>query len=109
MSYYPIYLVEYLGVPRNHDAIFLENGSEGAGTLFHVKGSIQEGMSYEVRVTTRMPDLSNSFVSKSQVGWVRTEDADRVDAICRGNPPPAKQFNGPKRINKREPLRRWQE
>lgn len=37
------------------------------------------------------------------------EDLSRVDDICRVNPPPAKQFNGAKKINKNQPLRRCQE
>jgi hypothetical protein len=109
MSYYPVYLIEYLGAPRNHHAIFVEAEDDGSGTLFHVKGDIQTGMTYETRQTSKKPDLSNTFLSKSQLGWVSVENLSRVDSICRANPPPAKQFNGPKRINKNQPLRRCQE
>ena len=109
MSYYPVYLVEYLGAPRNHHGIFVETQNNGTGTLFHVIGDIQKGMTYESRQLSRKPDESHTFVSKSQLGWVGVDDLPRVDSICRANPPPAKQFNGPKRINKSQPLRRCQE
>lgn len=100
MSYYPVYLIEYLGAPRNHHAIFVETQQDESGTLFHVKGDIQNGMTYETRQTPKKPDLSSTFVSKSQLGWIRVEDLSRVESICRANPPPAKQFNGPKKSTK---------
>ncbi|KAI0871250.1 hypothetical protein GGS24DRAFT_472213 [Hypoxylon argillaceum] len=65
-------------------------------------------MTYETRETPK-PDLSHSFVSKSQLGWVKSQDLHRIDSICRSNPPPEKQFNGPTRIDKSKPLRRCQE
>lgn len=107
MSYHAVYLVEYLGAPRNHHAIFVED--QGPGTLFHVKGDIQNGMTYETRPLSKKPELSSTFVSKSQLGWIRNENLSRVEPICRANPPPKKQFNGPKRIDKTKPLRRCQE
>ncbi|ORY10469.1 hypothetical protein BCR34DRAFT_566734 [Clohesyomyces aquaticus] len=109
MSHFPVYLIEYLGAPRNHHAIFVATEADGTGFLFHVRGDIQNGMQYESRKTPQKPDLSNTFVSKSQLGWVRVQDLSRIDPICRGNPPPAKQFNGPRRINPNRPLRRCQE
>ncbi|KAH6626062.1 hypothetical protein B0J18DRAFT_464110 [Chaetomium sp. MPI-SDFR-AT-0129] len=108
MSAYPVYLVESLGAPRNHHAIFVETQDDGSGTLFQVKGNIQNGMTYETRQEPK-PDLSNTFISKSSLGWVRVHDLSRVDSVCRANPPPAKQFDGPKRIDKKTPLRRCQE
>ncbi|KAI3342861.1 hypothetical protein F4824DRAFT_443452 [Ustulina deusta] len=66
-------------------------------------------MTYETRQTSQRPDLSNSFISKSHLGWVKTQDVRRMDSICRSNPPPEKQFNGPRRIHKDRPLRRCQE
>ncbi|KAF4460300.1 hypothetical protein FALBO_12928 [Fusarium albosuccineum] len=109
MSYYSAHLIEYLGAPRNHHAIFVQTRNDGTGTLFHVTGDIQNGMTFESRQLSRKPDLSHTFVSKSQLGWVRFDDMHRVESICRSNPPPAKQFNGPRRINKNQPLRRCQE
>ncbi|KAF5005576.1 hypothetical protein FDECE_7983 [Fusarium decemcellulare] len=109
MSYYPVYLVESLGAPRNHQAIFVQTRSNESGTVFHVTGNIQEGMTYESSQLATKPDLSPTFISKSQLGWVMVDDLPRIDSICRANPPPAKQFNGPKRISKNQPLRRCQE
>lgn len=109
MSYFPVYIIEYLGAPRNHHAVFVETRQDESGTIFHVKGDIQNGMTYEAKQTSKKPELSTTFVSKSQLGYVRVEDLSRVDFICRANPPPAKQFNGPKRIDKNQPLRRCQE
>ncbi|KAK8855277.1 hypothetical protein PGQ11_011189 [Apiospora arundinis] len=109
MLYNRIYLVERLGTVRNHHAIFLETQQNGSGTLIHVTGDIQNGMTLEMKETSKSPDLSASFISKSQLGLVRVEDFSRVQSICRANPPPAKQFNGPRRINPAQPLRRCQE
>ncbi|KAF2115202.1 hypothetical protein BDV96DRAFT_575066 [Lophiotrema nucula] len=72
-------------------------------------GDIQNGMEYESRQIPQKPDLSNTFVSKSHLGWVKVEDLSRIDSICRANPAPAKQFNGPRRINPNKPLQRCQE
>lgn len=109
MSYYPVYLVESMGNQRDHHAIFIATKKDESGTLFHVKGNIQNGMEYETKQTPQKPDASHSFISKSQLGWVKTQDVHRVDPICRSNPPPEKQFDGPRRIHKERPLRRCQE
>lgn len=109
MSYYPVYLVEYLGAPRNHRAIFVETKADESGELFHVKGDIQNGMSYETKQTSKKPEMSGTFVSKTKLGWIKVENLHLVDSICRANPPPAKQYDGPRRIDKNKPLRRCQE
>ncbi|KAK8110412.1 uncharacterized protein PG998_006869 [Apiospora kogelbergensis] len=109
MLYGRIYLIDRLGAVRNHHTIFVVTQQDGSGTLFHVTGDIQNGMILETKETPKIPDLSASFVSKSQSGLVRVEEVSRVDSICRANPPPAKQFNGPRRINPMQSLRRCQE
>ena len=109
MSYYPVYLIEYLGLPRNHHTIWVETEADGNGSLFHVRGDVQKGMEFETRPMSNNPSLSNSFVSKSPLGRIKVEDLARVESICRANPPPAKQFNGPHKIDKTKPLRRCQE
>ncbi|KFH42635.1 hypothetical protein ACRE_066230 [Hapsidospora chrysogenum ATCC 11550] len=65
-------------------------------------------MTYETKQTPR-PNFDGNFVSQMQLGWIKVEDLPRVDTICRANPPPAKQFDGFRRINKDQPLRRCQE
>lgn len=106
MSSAPLYLVEPLGALRNHHALFLENQPDGAGTVFQVKGNIQQGMEYKYKENKEKPELWADFLSKSQLGWVKAEDLPRVGSICRANPPPAKQVDGPRRINRNQPLRR---
>jgi hypothetical protein len=66
-------------------------------------------MNFEARELSEQPELSQTFVSKSQLGWIKAGDLHRVEAICRSIPPPAKQFDGPKRIDKTKPIRRCQE
>ena len=108
MSNYSVYLVESEGMPRNHHGIFVETEVDGSGTLFHVIGNIQLGMSYESR-PEKKPELSLTFLNKRLLGWIYNSEIDRFDAICRDNPPPAAQFKGGKRINPNVPLRRCQE
>ncbi|CZR39293.1 uncharacterized protein FPRO_05514 [Fusarium proliferatum ET1] len=109
MSYLSVYLVEYTGGQRNHHAIFVKNAQNEAGTLIHVTGDIQRGCTLEIRQTSKSPRLSATFETWSQIGVIAANDMPRVQAICEANPPPEKQFNGPKRINPRKPLRRCQE
>jgi len=106
---YQVFLVQYLGAPRNHHAIFVEmNVTDGSGNIFHVKGDIQSGMDYEVK-QGRKPDESHTFVSKLSLGWVDAGRYYRINEICSSIPPPKKQFNGPKKLYPGEDLRRCQE
>ncbi|KAG5656079.1 hypothetical protein KAF25_001649 [Fusarium avenaceum] len=109
MSHYPVYLIESLGAPRNHHALFVQSNEDETGFLFNVIGNIQSGMEFEAKELSEKPGLSQNFLSKSQLGWIEADDLHRVEEICRANPPPAKQFDGPKRIDKTKPLRRCQE
>jgi hypothetical protein len=86
----------------------VETGADGSGQIFHVKGDIQNGMIYESKAG-RKPETSASFVSKSPIGQVDERGKSRIDGILESIPPPKKQFNGPKRLYPREPLRRCQE
>lgn len=109
MSYYSVYLVAYLGAPRDHHAIFVETDAEtGAGIIIHVKGDIQRGMTFESKRGNR-PEDSNSFVEKTFLGLVSVNNYHHIEEICRTIPPPKKQFDGPRRLYPREPLRRCQE
>ncbi|KAK8086606.1 hypothetical protein PG994_001580 [Apiospora phragmitis] len=94
MSYYHFYLVEYLGAPRNHHAIWVTTETNGDGSQFHVTGDIQRGMDFEARPISQDPRKSQSFVSRSLLGQIKAEDLALVESICRANPPPAKQSNG---------------
>lgn len=105
---YSVYLVEYDGMPRNHHGLFVRLNEDDSGELFHVQGNIQQGMKFERRETKKSPRDSATFVAMTQIGWVSSRDLNRFAATCEANPPPAKQFDGPKRLNPRQPLRRCQ-
>jgi hypothetical protein len=105
---YQVFLVSYLGAPRDHQAIFIETNSDKSGQIFQATGNIQNGMTYESKPGKR-PEDSASFVKKELLGTVTTANYSRIDAVCKQIPPPAKQFDGPKRINPNVPLRRCQE
>ncbi len=97
------------GGVQDHHGIFVETDADaGTGVLFHVTGDIQNGMTYESRDEEK-PEDSVTFISKTPIGKISAPEFLRIDAICRRLPPPPKQFNGPKRINSRVPLRRCQE
>lgn len=103
-----VYLVSYVGAPRDHHAIFVETNSDLSGYIFQVTGDIQRGMSFGHK-SAKKPEDSASFVAKSRIGTVSETDFARVQSVIEKIPPPPKQFNGPKRINPNEPLRRCQE
>lgn len=103
-----VYLVEYLGAPRNHHAIFIETDDNQSGYLYHVKGTIQDGMTYEVKHRSN-PEQSTTFAKKTYLGWVNEPDYSRVNDICAGVSPTKEQFNKGRRLDRREPLRRCQE
>ncbi|CAK4025414.1 Hypothetical predicted protein [Lecanosticta acicola] len=108
MSYYDVYLVEDLGAPRNHHAIFVETNQDRSVWLFQVTGDIQNGMRHEDKHASE-PSTSATFRDKTLIGKVATANFDRIKGICEGIPAPKKQFNGPKRLFPNEPLRRCQE
>lgn len=93
-----VYLVEYLGAPRNHHAIFIETDDSQSGYLYHVKGTIQDGMTYEVKHRSN-PEQSTTFAKKTYLGWVNEPDYSRVNDICGGVPPPKKQFKKGRRLD----------
>ncbi|KAG6019737.1 hypothetical protein E4U41_003125 [Claviceps citrina] len=110
---YPLYRVASLGAPRNHHAIFVQTEDDdtgaGAGIKFHVTGNIQNGMTFEKEKTAQRPESRAGYVGKILLGRVAAGDLARVEDICRGVPPPKKQFQGGRRLFPKEPLRRCQE
>ncbi|KAB5576351.1 hypothetical protein GE09DRAFT_621017 [Coniochaeta sp. 2T2.1] len=106
---HPVFLIASQGLPRDHHALFIElNHSDGSGQLFHVTGNIQDGMVFETRTPER-PEESPTFVEKKFLGWVYGANVGRFEGVCRSNPPPEKQFDGPRRLNPGRKLRRCQE
>ena len=102
---YQVFLLSSLGAPRDHQAIFVETKSDQSGQVFHVTGSIQDGMTYQSRPEAR-PEDSVTFVGKKLLGTVATTDYGRFESVCQRIPPPAKQFHGAKRLHPHVPLRR---
>ncbi|KAH8171271.1 hypothetical protein LIA77_08038 [Sarocladium implicatum] len=106
---FTLYLVQSLGAPRNHHALFIKlDEQDGSGWLFNVEGNIQQGMTYESRATDA-PEKSSTFLSMSPLGVVSDDSLEEIEELCRSNPAPEKQFDGPKRIDSKKPLRRCQE
>jgi hypothetical protein len=105
-----VYKVADLGAPRDHHAIFVDTNvdSQGGGLKLHVTGNMQSGMTFEVRRAER-PENSPGFVDKTLLGWVSADKVHHIERICRGIEAPRKQFDGPKRLYPKEPLRRCQE
>lgn len=103
-----VYLVSYLGAPRDHQAIFVETNEDKSGHIFQVTWDIQSGMSYGHKSAKR-PEDSATFTTKEQLGTVSEANYHQIQSIVETIEPPKKQFNGPKRLNPREPLRRCQE
>ncbi|KAI7544177.1 hypothetical protein KC331_g6965 [Hortaea werneckii] len=95
-------------MPRDHHAIFVETNTDTSGRLFHVTGTIAQGMLYEEK-ELKFPDLSYSHENMTLLGAVDKADLDQFRQICQSIPPPKKQFEVPKRLNPKEPLRRCQE
>lgn len=105
---YRVYRASEMGIPFNHQTIFVETHENGpkSGHIYHVKGSIQEGMIFEHRPEDE-PEKSPMFDSKSLVGTVALEDyPGRFLEVCESVPPPKKQFDGNKRLFPNESLRR---
>jgi len=94
--------------PRDHHAIFIETAADGTGYIFQVTGDIQNGMKYECK-ESRKPEASGSFSTKTPLGEIAATDWDRIGELCSSIPPPKKQFQGPKRLYPKEPLRHCQD
>ena len=105
---YKVYITEHFGV-RNHIRLFVEmNPAEGSGRIFHVVGTILQGMEYETRPTGR-PNDSPTLIpdSATLIGTVDATLMDQFEAVCQEIPPPAAQvhLNG-KPKDPSQPLRR---
>lgn len=71
--------------------------------MFQVTGNIQTGMTYETK-SGKKPEESHTYRGKTLIESVSRANYARIDPACRTIPPPAKQFDGPKRLNPSEPL-----
>lgn len=103
-----VYQVIFVGLPRNHHAVFVETQEDESGMLYQVTGNVQEGMNFAFERSNK-PAKSATFDSNSLMGKLAREDLDRFEEVCRGVPPPKKQFDRAHRLSPQEPLRRCQE
>jgi hypothetical protein len=99
------------GAPRDHIALFIEtNPHDHTGYIVQATGTIAQVMSFRHK-EVKLEDLT-SALSKTCIGTVARADCPRVQAGVDKNLPPAKQFNGAKRIDPSKSLRRcgeWKE
>jgi hypothetical protein len=93
---YNVYLVSNIGAPRDHHCIFVETNDDESGYIIQVTGNIQNGMTF-------------GFVGKEHIGTVSKDKYNEIQRVAETIETPKKQFDGPKRINPKEPLRRCQE
>lgn len=110
---YDVYTVESLGNP-NHEAIYIETTPDAppqshSGSLYHVTGTILNGMIYDPR-PTEDPELLPEHVpgSKRKIAVIRSEALDRFEReCCLAIPPPKPQvrLNGA-RLDPGKPLYR---
>lgn len=105
---YNVYKVSYLGSPRDHVAIFVETNPDMLGHVYQVVGNIQDGMCFGHRDGEKAEDQV-TYVGKEYIGTVSTTNFPLIESVVNGVEPPKKQFDGPKRINPHEPLRRCTE
>ncbi|ATY64141.1 hypothetical protein A9K55_004734 [Cordyceps militaris] len=110
MSYYPVFLVEDYGGPRNHHALWAQTSDAGAGFLYHVVGPVNNGaMHYDPRPTHSSPKELMTFVRMTEIGCVSSHDLQRMDEICRSNQAPVMQMQDGQLLYPGTPLRRCQE
>lgn len=105
---YNVYRVSYAGLPRDHQAIFVETNDDQSGHVFQVTGDIQNGMTHNDK-PAKKPEDSASYQSKQHIGKIAAADFARIKRTCESIPAPKKQFEGPRRLYPNEPLRRCQE
>lgn len=96
---YKVYTVESLGNgPRNHKAIYIETHPTAApnsvqGTLYHVTGTILNGMTYESRETPDPEHLPEHIHgTKKQIATITDVNIARFqEECCLRIPPPRAQ------------------
>lgn len=105
---FKVYFVSYLGIPKDHHAIFVETNADKSGNLFHVIGSIREGMRFEQK-RSRNPLDSLLCNNKEHLGTVSETNYDDIENVVSAVEPPKKQYAGAEHINPHQPLRTCQE
>ena len=102
-----MYHVVFLGEP-SHESIFIETNEQGQSTghLYHVIGSILNGMTYEDKAMGNPKD-SVSFEKMSIIGIILSSDIPRFESVCRSVEVPGRQLDlRSRRLDPSKPLRR---
>ncbi|CAG7922317.1 unnamed protein product [Penicillium olsonii] len=89
-----VYTTESIGAPRNHIAIYIETApDEDAGWLYHVTGTILNGMDYTPRETPNPAHLPEYVPSSmKQLATIEEDNLDKfVKEVCLAVPPPRAQ------------------
>lgn len=105
---YKVYRVSSTGMPRDHQAIFVETQEDLTGHKYHVTVNIQTGMAFEEKLGED-GEKAATYQSETQIGKVKVENLSRIKEICLSIASLKKQFQGPRRLYPQEPLRRCQE
>lgn len=98
---FKVYTVESLGNgPRNHKAIYIETHPTAAptaikGTLYHVTGTILNGMTYDPRDTLDPAHLPEHIPgTKKQIATITEANLTRFEnECCLSVPPPQAQVS----------------
>ncbi|KAF7596795.1 hypothetical protein BBP40_012394 [Aspergillus hancockii] len=104
MSYHEVYHMSFPGINSDHVGIFVLTEIDGSGTLFHVVGSMQQGMTFSPRPEDK-PENSVTCKDYKLIGKVAVDKYDKFREVCRSIPPPKKQLEFNYRLYPDEPLR----
>ena len=106
-TYHRVLHLYYHGKP-DHETIFVETheGGQGTGHVYHVTGTILNGMKYDPRQEGRS-EGSVEFHKKERVGSLKRSDYAQFKSICEGTRVPDKQVDlRGRRLDGSKPLRR---
>lgn len=107
-TYYSLYQAYYHGMPREHQGIFVETHETGTGTghLYHVIGTVLQGMNYNHRTEVR-PEDSPEFARKQDLGYIKQAEYGKFQQICEAIEIPGKQLDlRGRRLDTTKPVRR---
>lgn len=99
---------EYLGKPRNHIGISVETDPDkNTRRIFHVVGSIVDGMKYETRLSGPHDEDEGCNLCSALIGHVEPCDMGRFEEVCKAVEVPGAQVGlDGKRKDSTEPVRR---
>jgi hypothetical protein len=100
-----VYKVSYVfPTAPTHCVLFVETDDNGFGSIFHVRGSIRDGMEYEIRNGIK-PQLQPHFSRMDLIGTVTYAKLSDIMGTCESIPPPGIQVDDhDEKINADAPL-----